>query len=37
MELMDSKVFIELSTTTSSVVDFTQVTNASFSAVGIKA
>ena len=34
---MDSKVVVELSTTTSSsVVDFTQVTNASFSATGIK-
>jgi hypothetical protein len=36
-DLMDSKVFVELSTTTSSsVVDFTQVTNAWLSAVGIK-
>jgi hypothetical protein len=36
-DLMDSKVVVELSTTTSSsVVDFTQVTNASFSATGIK-
>ena len=34
---MDSKVFVEPSkTTSSSVVDFTQFTNASFSAAGIK-
>ena len=34
---MDSKVFVESSkTTSSSVVDFTQVANASFSAAGIK-
>ena len=36
-DLIDSKVFVELSTTTSSSVDdFTQVTKASFSAAGIK-